>query len=89
MNKMDRAELYAILSRLNKHQEELAQCREDIERIKSFEEEKYDNLPESFQDGQKGSDIQDAIDKLESIYENLDETDTSLSYAIEELGELV
>lgn len=89
MNKMDRAELDAILSRLRKSQEEIAQCREDIDRIRSSEEDKYGNLPESLQDGQKGSEIQDAIDKLESIGDNLDETDTYLSYAIEEVEEMV
>ena len=89
MNKNDRAELDIILRKLDELMGEIEKCHEDTERIKSSEEEKYDNLPESLQDGQKGSDLQDGIEKLESICDLLDETTTNISEAIAEVGEMV
>lgn len=41
---------------------------DEIEQIKNDEEEKYDNLPEPFQDGEQGERIQEGIDTLDDAY---------------------
>lgn len=71
MNKEQRARLAEILDQLNG-----ALC--EIENIKDEEESKYDNLPENFQDSERGEAIQDGIDAL-------DDTLSYLSDAIDSL----
>ena len=75
MNKEQRERLSQILDALNT-------ALNDIDEIKCEEEEKYDNLPENFQDGEKGEAIQDGISSLEDAYSYLDD-------AISSLGDLV
>ncbi len=45
--------------------EQLNAIMDQIEEIKSEEEDKYDNLPESLRDGEKGDALQEGIDNLE------------------------
>ena len=75
MNKEQRERLSQIL-------DALSTALNDIDEIKCEEEEKYDNLPENFQDGEKGEAIQDGITSLEDAYSYLDD-------AISSLGDLV
>ena len=48
--------------------DQLSAIMDEIEQIKNDEEEKYDNLPESFQDGEQGERIQEGIDTLDDAY---------------------
>lgn len=50
----------------------------DIEALKDEEQDYYDNMPESFQGGDKGDTAQTAIDALESAASSIDEAITSL-----------
>ena len=72
MNKEQRERLSQILDALNT-------ALNDIDEIKCEEEEKYDNLPENFQDGEKGEAIQDGISSLEDAYSYLDDAISSLN----------
>ena len=53
----------------------------DLETILEEEQESYDNMPESFQDGERGQISQDAISTLESAQ-------SSLESVIDELGSI-
>ena len=44
---------------------QLNTLRDEFENLKSEEEDKYDNLPESLQDAELGEGIQEAIDNLD------------------------
>lgn len=55
MNKQRRKDIEDVRARL----EEL---RDEIEALKNDEEEYYDNMPESFQNGERGEKAQEAID---------------------------
>jgi uncharacterized protein YukE len=44
-----------------------------VEELKEELENWYDNLPENFQNGMKGDELQEAIDALDGIYSSLDE----------------
>jgi hypothetical protein len=43
-----------------------------VEELKDECQEWYDNLPENFQNGDKGSTLQEAVNALENIESNLD-----------------
>lgn len=52
---------------MNKDQRErLDVIAASIEDIKFEEQEKYDNLPDGFRDGEQGSKLQEGIDALET-----------------------
>lgn len=44
----------------------------EVESLKDELEEWHGNMPENFQNGDKGNQIQEAIDNLENIYSELD-----------------
>lgn len=52
--------------------EEFADLRNELDQIKSDEEEYRDNIPESMQGGEKYETADNAIAELESAYEKLD-----------------
>jgi chromosome segregation ATPase len=51
--------------------------KNQAEDLKSEEEEYYENMPQSFQDGEKGENAQGAIDEMNTAIEALEEIDTS------------
>lgn len=67
---------------LEKLSERIEQIKEEISLILEEEQEAYENMPESFQDGERGEKAQSAIDNLESI-------DGSLEEAIEYINEAI
>lgn len=67
MNKSDR-------KNISKWIETLEIIKSDIEEMKSNEECKYDNMPESLQESEKGEALQDAIEHLENATSSLEET---------------
>lgn len=51
---------------------------EEIEAIRDDEQEAYDAMPESFQNGERGEAMQNAIDTLDSAATSLDEASSTL-----------
>ena len=49
-----------------------------LEEIQGEEEESYENLPESFQEGKKGEEMQEYIDKLSEVYYYMDDVKSTL-----------
>ena len=54
-----------------------------IDYLREEEQEAYDNLPESFQDGEQGDRMTDAIEKLEYAYDILQDAYDNLCEATE------
>lgn len=50
-------------------------CRGEVESLKEELQDWYDNLPESFQSGEKGDALQSAIDSLQEIEDSLEGVD--------------
>jgi hypothetical protein len=50
-----------------------------LESCRDEEQEYYDNMPESFQNGEKGSTAQEAIDALEEAVSSLEEITGNIS----------
>lgn len=55
-------------------------AKREIEEIKTEEEEYYNNMPEAFQDGEKG-------DRAQTVIEYLDEAMTAADNVVENLTE--
>lgn len=52
---------------------DIDQLKETLEGIVNDEQEKYDNMPESLQNGSKGEEMQNGISELESAITSLEE----------------
>lgn len=74
MNKARRKELDRAADMLRKAYSIIESCRDD-------EEDAYDNLPESFQDGERGEEMQEYIDVMDEAMDQIDEA----ANAIEEI----
>ena len=61
--------------------EQIADLKTSVEEINTDEQDSFDNLPESFQDSEKGETIQEAIDFLEAATGAFDEVIDSLEQA--------
>lgn len=88
MNNDRRKELASIKEEIDKARGIIDTCRDRLETCKDDEQEYYDNMPESFQNGEKGDlattaieAIEEAIDGLEQI--DLDAVDGSIDTACE------
>lgn len=79
MNNERRAVIAGVASGLHKLDGMLAEARElasnlkaELETARDEEQDYYDNMPESFQNGDKGSQASDAISSLEQALEALE-----------------
>ncbi len=61
----------------------LRDINEEIDCILNDEMEAFDNLPESMQDAEKGSSMQDAIGELENAFESISDAIDALETAKE------
>ena len=61
--------------------DQFADLRTSVEEINTDEQDSFYNLPESFQDSEKGETIQEAIDFLETATGAIDEVIDSLEQA--------
>ena len=86
MNRERRKALHKVVERLEQCQSEVEELRGEIEDIIAEEQEAYDNMPEGFQNGDRGQEMQEYIDTMESAASDLDNAD--LSDIIESLGEI-
>jgi len=74
MNKSRRTQIDRILERIE-------DLMSDVDLVREAEQEAYDNMPESFQDSERGELMYDAIDNLESAYGSLEEVQDYLNSA--------
>ena len=74
MNKDRRARISAL-------QAQLQDIMSALDEIRNEEQEAYDNLPESFQYGERGDAMTDAIDNLDEAASTLEDVDSYLDDA--------
>lgn len=67
MNKERRKAIEKLVGRLN-------ELRNDIESIQQEEQDAFDNMSESFQEGERGEAMQEGLDQLESAVNGVDES---------------
>jgi len=71
MNKQRRKEVARAVAMIEEAKSILETCRDE-------EQDYFDNMPESFQDGQKGEDAQTAIDALDEAVSQMDDVSQAL-----------
>ena len=59
--------------------------KDKIEAVRDEEESRYDNLPESLQESDKGSRMQDAIDSMDEAMSDLSDVINSIEYCVSEM----
>lgn len=70
-------------ARLQKIADQLEDLRTQLEEIKGEEQDAYDNLPESFQNGERGEKMQTAIDALDNCDSDIETVVSAINEAIE------
>lgn len=76
MNKQRRKELNEIINKLS-------ELWDDLESLKSEEEECYDNMPENLQYSEKGERIEAVVESLNDALDSIDNAIDSINEAIE------
>jgi len=72
MNKERRKEIQLILDKI-------LDLKEDIEAVKSDEENAFENVPESLQETERAQTMQSTIDNLENVVSSLEDVESSLN----------
>ena len=72
MNKQRRKELNEACTLLCSAQESIERAKEVVDGVRDYEEESYENLPESLQESERGQDIYDNVEELDSVVSELD-----------------
>lgn len=62
--------------RLAEAYEKIGEVKEILESVKDEEQEAYDNLPENFQNGERGEEMQNYIDMIDEAYGYLDDAES-------------
>ena len=71
MNKKHRASLNECAVRLVRITDELSSVVSVVEEVKSDEESKLDNLPDSFRYSEKGEEIEEGVERLDEVLDLL------------------
>ena len=80
MNNERRKHINRLISELQGLGSQIEDIKGRIDALRDEEQEYYDNMPESFQSGEKGGVAQAAIDALENAHDDLPEIDDVISY---------
>ncbi len=73
MNKEQRKSLNKYAEQLGRIVDDLASIHSCVEEVKSEEESKLDNLPDSFRYSDKGEEIEEGIERLDEVLDLLDD----------------
>lgn len=76
MNKARRDKLFEF-------RDQITAIRDQIEELKDEEQAAFDNMPESFQTGQRGEAMETNISTLDDICDKLEEVDQDISTVME------
>lgn len=75
MNNERRKRLAVVQKMLEAAFEKITEARDLIDEIKDEEQEAFDAMPESFQEGERGQKAQAAIESMQEAYDDLDMID--------------
>jgi len=80
MNKERRKKLDEAIRKLS---DVVAEAKGIVEEARDEEQDAYDNLPQSLQDGDKGTRMQESIDELTNAADTLDTVETDLEGVVD------
>lgn len=87
MNKDRRKAIEAALKHLEGIDAAISSAVEDLEAVRDEEQEAYDGLPESFQNGERGEAMMGCIQGLDSMIEALQEAQSQIEQANDAVSE--
>lgn len=88
MNRIRRKSLKVILGQMEELSAVLETVKEALQDVLNEEQEAYDNLPEGLQEADRGQQMQEYIEALESVVDSLGELDIEdLCRTVEEIAE--
>ena len=77
MNKARRTRLQEVIAKLEELDSLRCEAMEMLSEVIDEEQEAHDNMPESVQYSEKGEQMQEYIDSMQSVYDDLDSVDVS------------
>lgn len=87
MNKERRKRIEEARALVDAAFEKLEQARSLVEDIQTEEQDAFDAMPESFQDGERGQKSQGALDALGNAFDEIDGLDFQVIYdSLDEAG---
>ena len=89
MNKQRRNAIKKIISELEKIKSTILDKCDEVSNIQSEEEDAFDCMPESLQDGDRGCAMQEAIDMLDDISGNIEDIALDLENEIDNLQSVI
>ena len=75
MNKQGRKTLDRLHDELSTLKGKFEDIKSELETLRDEEQDKYDNMPESLQSGDRGETLQATIDNLESAINDMESVD--------------
>lgn len=75
MNNSRRKAIKSLMKKLETMMELQYAIAEELEAIKDEEQDALDNMPESLLKGERGQQMQEYIDEMESVIDDLDQLD--------------
>ena len=87
MNIKRRKKIALIISEVTSLSEKMESILNDLETIKSEEEECFENIPENLQDSERYTAAEEAVENLDSAYDTLQEAIDSLADVVSSLEE--
>lgn len=81
MNKQRRKAIEHFRKRLDGLKLAPEELRSDIEALRDEEQEYYDNMPQSFQDGEKGQGAEAAVSSFDEALSAMDEIESQIGEA--------
>ncbi len=89
MNANDRKTLRTILNTLHDLRSRMADAVPDLEALASAEREKVDNLPDGLRDSDRGQEMEEKCDALESAHCDIESALDSIEDALNSLDDLL
>lgn len=89
MNANDRRTLRSILNTLHDLRSRMADAAPDLDALASAEREKVENLPDGFRESDRGQEMEEQCDTLETAYSDLESALDSIEDALNSLDDLL
>lgn len=85
MNNERRKKIRIIINRLDKIIDEASEQLGNLDAIMDEEQDAFDNMPEGFQAGDRGIEIEEGLESLDDIHDKINESIDNLIDAMSEL----
>lgn len=69
-------------TQISKIWDKIIELKQELEMLRDEEQEAFDNLPESFQYGEKGEKMESAINEMDQAISSMEEVEQNLEEAI-------